>query len=595
MRLRSIVHEREASDSATSSDFPKSVAARNAINGVGMAGVDDASSPLAMGVPRGSESAAPLAHVVHDAQLRRELDWKGAFWASSGVPAGVLLTVGGIATIIGQPSWVVWIASILMGFTQSFVYAEIAGLYPHKSGGASVYGAAAWVRYSKFVAPVSVWCNWLAWSPVLALGTSLAAGYVVTSLFAPGAAINVWHIELLDLGVVHQGLTLRVNAVSIIGAIFLLITFGLQHHGAARAAVAQKVLGITCLAPLLLVGLVPIITGDLPSTHLFPLLPLVRDAVGQVSVGRWNGAGLTVLMGAMFAAGWSTYGFETAVCYTREFKNPSSDTYKAIVSAGLLCIVIFTIVPLALQGSLGSDALRDPTIYNGSGVAIALAKIVRGGVVVTNAIVAMLILALLLVVMTSMMGSSRTLYQASVDGWLPRYLSHLNRHGAPTAAMWTDLSFNLLLLLASDYFAVLLISDVCYLIFNFLNLQSGWIHRLDRPDWRRPFSCPKWLLALGALFGYINMMFVGAGADVWGAGTLRNGLIAVSLILPVFAYRHYVQDRGCFPRLSEQDSNDPNEDDVVLRAGALPYVALLACVMIIWLFHNFATLPGSVR
>ena len=98
-------------------------------------------------------------------QLRRQLDWKDAFWASSGVPAGVLLTMGGIATMIGQPSWVIWIASILMGFMQSFVYAEIAGLYPDKSGGASVYGAAGWLPYGKFIAPISVWCNWLAWSP----------------------------------------------------------------------------------------------------------------------------------------------------------------------------------------------------------------------------------------------------------------------------------------------------------------------------------------------------------------------------------------------------------------------------------------------
>ena len=43
-------------------------------------------------------------------QLHRQLDWKDAFWASSGVPAGVLLTMGGIATVIGQPSWVIWIA-----------------------------------------------------------------------------------------------------------------------------------------------------------------------------------------------------------------------------------------------------------------------------------------------------------------------------------------------------------------------------------------------------------------------------------------------------------------------------------------------------
>jgi len=521
-------------------------------------------------------------------QLRRQLDWKDAFWASSGVPAGVLLTMGGIATIIGQPSWVVWIASILMGFVQSFVYAEIAGLYPDKSGGASVYGAAGWLPYGKFIAPISVWCNWLAWSPVLALGTSLGAGYVMASLFAPDAAIRTWQLQLLDLGFVRDGLTMRINLVSIIGTLFLLLTFAMQHHGAARAANFQKVLGLICMSPLLLVGLVPLLTGDLPREHLFPLLPIVRDAAGHVGFGSWDAAGLTVLTGAMFAAGWSTYGFETAVCYTREFRNPASDTAKAIFAAGLLCIAIFTLVPLAFQASLGLDGMLDPTINDGSGVGQALARIVGGGALIGNLLIVMLVLSLLLIVMTSMMGSSRTLYQASVDGWLPRYLSKVNDHGAPTAAMWTDLGFNLILLLASDYFAVLMISNVCYFIFNFLNLQAGWIHRIDRKDWARPYRCPTWLLTLGVAFGWLNMVWMGGGADVWGKGTLRNGLLAALLIVPVFAYRHYVQDKGHFP-ISEGTEDDPFEKQLVVpRAGILPYLTLLGCAGLVWAMHLWA-------
>ena len=521
--------------------------------------------------------------------LHRSLDWKDAFWASSGVPAGVLLTIGGIATVIGQPSWVVWIASILMGFIQSFVYAEIAGLFPHKSGGASVYGAAAWLPYSKFVAPVSVWCNWLAWSPVLTLGTSLGAGYVMASLFAPDAAINQWQIPLVDLGFIRPELSLRINVVSIIAAGFLVLTFALQHHGAARAAYAQKLIGAVCLAPLILVGLVPLLTGDLPTDHLFPLLPLVRDAAGNAHFGTWDAFGLTLLMGAMFGAAWSTYGFETAVCYTREFRNPARDTPRAIFASGLLCIMIFTLVPLAFQASLGLDGLLDPRIYDGSGVALALAHIVGGGIIVTNVFVTMLILALLLIVMTSMMGSSRTLYQASVDGWLPRYLSRVNRHGAPTAAMWTDLGFNLVLLLTSDYFAVLMISNVCYLLFNFLNLQAGWIHRIDRPDSERPFRCPTWLLALGAGFGFVNMAFLGAGADVWGAGTLRNGLIACLLIVPVFVFRHYVQDKGRFPGETPAGAAALDESRPG-RAGWWPWVALAGCAGVIATSHAMARL-----
>ena len=534
--------------------------------------------------------------IAEDAQLHRSLDWKGAFWASSGVPACVLLTIGGIATMIGQPSWVIFIASIMMGFLQSFVYAEIAGLYPHKSGGASVYGAAAWLPYSKFIAPISVWCNWLAWSPVLTLGTSLAAGYIMASLFAPDAAINTWHVTLLDLGFIREKLTLRINAVSIIGTAFLLLTFALQHGGAAKAAGAQKILGIACLAPLILVGFVPLLTGDLPTQNLFPLLPLVRDAAGHAHFGTWDGYGLTLMAAAMFGAGWSTYGFETAVCYTREFKNPARDTPRALIASGILCIVIFTLVPLAFQASLGLEAMMDPRIGDGSGVALALAAIVTkglgvaagGAVVVANIFIAALILSLLLIVMTSMMGSSRTLYQAAVDGWLPKYLGKVNSHGAPTAAMWTDLGFNLILLLASDYFAVLMISNVCYMAFNFLNLQSGWIHRMDRGTWERPFRCPTWLLGLGAVLGFVNMAFMGAGADVYGAGTLRNGLIGVLLILPVFAFRHYVQDKGVFPAATSQDIA---EAATTKRAGVLPWLALIACAVVVWGAHSLAKLP----
>jgi amino acid transporter len=100
--------------------------------------------------------------------LERGIDWTGAFWVASGVPPLVLFSIGAVAATVGKLSWIVWTLSIGLGFIQSFVYAEIAGLFPEKSGGASVYGAMAWVRYSKLIAPISVWCNWFAWSPVQA-------------------------------------------------------------------------------------------------------------------------------------------------------------------------------------------------------------------------------------------------------------------------------------------------------------------------------------------------------------------------------------------------------------------------------------------
>jgi hypothetical protein len=47
--------------------------------------------------------------------------------------------------------------------------------------------------------------------------------------------------------------------------------------------------------------------------------------------------------------------------------------------------------------------------------------------------------------------------------------------------MLTNLGFNLVLLLMSDSVFVIGAANIGYLIFNFLNLNAGWIHRLDRP------------------------------------------------------------------------------------------------------------------
>src|SRR6185503_16291254 len=137
---------------------------------------------------RGFMDAAITSATGQTQELHRTINWKDAFWVASGVPALVLFSIGGIAGTVGNPAFAVWAVSMMFGFVQSFTYAEIAGLFPNKSGGASVYGAAAWLRYGKFIAPLSVWCNWVAWTPVLSLGSAIAAGYILNLMEpTPGA------------------------------------------------------------------------------------------------------------------------------------------------------------------------------------------------------------------------------------------------------------------------------------------------------------------------------------------------------------------------------------------------------------------------
>ena len=559
-------------------------------------------------------SATTTANGEH--ALKRAIDWRGAFWVASGVPALVVFSIGGIAGTVGIPAFAVWTCSMLMGFIQSFTYAEIAGLFPNKSGGASVYGAAAWLRYGKFIAPLSVWGNWFAWTPVLSLGSAIAAGYILNMMEpTPGAdaiaayiaqqatagvtvdeaaavaalmPVHNWSAFTADLGIV----TVSINWTFFIGAILMLLAFAIQHRGILGTASVQTVVGLVIVITLFIVGVVPFFNGNFHSENFSPFVPLA--AAYAPDPGAWNINGWTLVLGGMFIAAWSTYGFETAVCYTSEFKNPHTDTFKAIFYSGILCLFLFILVPITFQGYLGLTGMLDGGVVAGTSIAQVMGQMVAGGSHgITVLFEFLMIASLILIIITAMAGSSRTLYQGSVDGWLPRYLSHVNHNGAPTAAMWTDLVFNLILLSfassdATAYYFILAVSNCGYIIFNFLNLNAGWIHRIDSGHIARPYKAPTFILALGTIFAFVNAAFMGAGAKVWNPHALWAGLIFAALIIPVFWFRHYVQDGGKFPDRMLSDLGLKAGDLGEKKAGMLPYVVLIAGVAVVlitnWLF-----------
>ncbi len=558
-------------------------------------------------------------------QMVRALSWKGAFWVAAGVPPLVLFSIGGIAGTTGKLAFVVWIISMIMG--------------------TSVYGATAWLRYGKLIAPLSVWCNWFAWSPVLSLGCAIAAGYILNALFpipladsqpvldwiaaniasytaetqsvidymaenSVAAADAIQAVAAADavtaltpafrvweaFAVTIPGLgTLHFNSTFVIGVILMLVILAIQHRGVAQTASAQKWLAIIVLVPLLLVGLVPIFNGSINWMNVTNLVPPTAAYSGVD--GEWNIGGWTLFLGGLYIAAWSTYGFETAVCYTRELKDPKTDTFRAIFYSGLLCAVFFFLIPFSFQGVLGQEGMLAPGIVDGTGVGEALGNTIGGGPVITQIFVILMIMALFLAIMTAMAGSSRTLYQGSRDGWLPKYLGHVNKNGAPDRAMWTDVAFNVVLLaLASDitgYFYVLAISNVGYILFNFLNLNAGWIHRIDSAHMERPWRAPTWLIGVNTVLAFVNALFLGAGAKVWGyENALWSGLIFAALIFPVFWYRHYIVDQGKFPKEAYEDLGLPYGELGERKAGYLPYLALILGAGVVLWANWFFVLPS---
>jgi len=78
------------------------------------------------------------------------------------------------------------------------------------------------------------------------------------------------------------------------------------------------------------------------------------------------------------------------------------------------------------------------------------------------------------------------------------------------------------------------------------------------------------LLAFGTILGFVNAFLLGAGADVWGKGTLMSVIVAIAMIVPVFIFRHFIQDKGIFPANMLADLTPDGGRLGERKAGMLP-------------------------
>ena len=60
-------------------------------------------------------------------------------------------------------------------------------------------------------------------------------------------------------------------------------------------------------------------------------------------------------------------------------------------------------------------------------------------------------------------------------------------------------------------------------------------------------------------------------------------MVATALIVPVFLFRHFVQDKGRFSESMRRDLELPQA-----RAGVTLYLALAAGVLVLWLSAEWA-------
>lgn len=527
-----------------------------------------------------ANAALSTASASHKHNMQRAVTWWQVVFIALGACSLVMFSLGGISAVTGTISPLVWMISASIGLIAAYAYAEMAAMMPNKSGGTANYGASVWIRHIKIVAPMSVWGNWIAYSPILAIGSGLGAGYLLSIFVPPDHYLNTWNLTLIDLGMLKEGLTLRLNMQFIVGTMIMLVIWTIQHAGVLRTAHVQIALTIGGLLPLVLACFLPLVGGKVYLENFIPFVPLS---------GAWDFEGWKLFIGGLFLAAWSAYAAENAVCYMSEMRDPETGGPKAVIWTGIICLVVYTIVPFVFQGGLGTEGMLSPGIYTGEGVGAAFAGLIGAGPFFAKLLVVMLTFSILLAVMTAMADSARTLYQGAHDGWFPKFLDQLNEHGVPTRAMWVDLFFNAFLLLMSDYLFVLAVSCVNYVLFHMLNMSSVWINRIDNPRSKRPYRAPFLIMVIVGCLSFVNAFFIGAGANLWGEGVLPLGFAVLFASVPVFLYRHYVTDGGKFPDYMLADLVPPGETELTpTRAGMLPYLVLAGNALAIWAgYHIF--------
>ena len=111
----------------------------------------------------------------------------------------------------------------------------------------------------------------------------------------------------------------------------------------------------------------------------------------------------------------------------------------------------------------------------------------------------MLITALLLGVQTTIIGSSRSMYQMTHDGQMIKQFGVINKFGVPVGSMFVDMAVTLVMLVIFQGNVVNLIaaSNVGYLTVWLLLLPAYIILRRTQPDAVRTFKLPGYLCPAG--------------------------------------------------------------------------------------------------
>jgi amino acid transporter len=471
--------------------------------------------------------------------LVRSVTWKSSFVVSLGAALLIVTSLGAIAGDLGPASIFVWSLVVVIGILQCFMIAEMASMFPNKSGGTAVYSHEAFKKWP-FIGAIANWGYWLGWVPVIPVNLIVAAGY-----------LKVFFPHLSDSGELYLAIGIS------------LALYGSNYLGLKPGIWSSTVMAICSICPLVVITVSPVFLPHLfHAANVFPFVP---------TGGSWHSGKTWMLIWKdLFVALWSAYGIECASTTIAELKDPHKDAPKAMLASSIAGFFSYSVVPFVMLGIVGVSVLTQDASVAFLPAAQAIFGHI-GGYVVSI----MLITALLLGVQTTIIGSSRCMFEMTHDGQMIKQFGSVNKYGVPVGSMYVDLGVTLamLILFRANVVTLIAASNVGYLSVFLVLIPAYIVLRYTHADTPRSFKLPGIFIPIAVLITLFNIAAFVIGGPQWDASpvatpvlfghtvtlTVMNiGWTLMLAIVPFYLWRVLIQDKA-----------GPSKYDVAI-AGGLP-------------------------
>lgn len=453
-----------------------------------------------------------------DTGLKKTLTWRDGFALSLVIPNGLFVTFGYLIGVVGAWTAIaIWVVATLVAVLQNAIFAELAAMFPGKSGGVARYAIEGWRRYFIPLGAIASFGYWMGWSLSLSV-TAVALGHLLQGQWMPESTGTVAVLGN-NLGLPH---------VIAIGAI--LVAWTLNRRGIKLGATINKVVGTFVLIGLAIVAFGPYVSGA---------------AQWSAANLTWHveGSWMTVVV-IYYITSWTTYGTEICASFAPEYKDTPRDTSKALMSSSVFMVALFTLVPMGVAGSIGeANISANPVGYIGTAFEQLLGGASWLGVLVVAC-------SLFIAMMSGTADGGRALYGLAQEGMTLKQLDSLNRHGVPGRGLALDAFLNIgILILLANPVSILLASNFGYLVAITLGVGAFLLLRKDRPHWPRPIKRSRIWIPIAVATILLNLFVISIGVshpELAGYGDHTQTLTGVGILLlsvVLYVVRQVIQDK----------------------------------------------------